>query len=108
MLRDITIGQYYQTESVIHSLDPRVKLMGTMVFIISLFIGRSVWMYLAVTLFLFGVIKLSKVPLQFIIKGLKAVEAYHNKGGHYNSCIYGYKASLSDYGFFSYDSYNNP
>ena len=73
MLRDITIGQYYQTESVIHSLDPRVKLMGTMVFIISLFIGRSVWMYLAVTLFLFGVIKLSKVPLQFIIKGLKAV-----------------------------------
>ena len=73
MLRDITIGQYYQTESVIHSLDPRVKLMGTMVFIISLFIGRSVWMYLAVTLFLFGVIKLSKVPLKFIIKGLKAV-----------------------------------
>ena len=73
MLRDITIGQYYQTESVIHSLDPRVKLMGTMVFIISLFIGRSVWMYLAVTLFLFGVIRLSKVPLKFIIKGLKAV-----------------------------------
>ena len=37
MIRDITIGQYYQTKSVIHELDPRVKLMGTLVFIISLF-----------------------------------------------------------------------
>ena len=73
MLRDITIGQYYQTKSVIHSLDPRVKLMGTLVFIISLFIGKSVWMYLAVTLFLAAVIKLSKVPFKFIVKGLKAV-----------------------------------
>ena len=41
MIRDITIGQYYQTKSVIHELDPRVKLMGTLVFIISLFLGKS-------------------------------------------------------------------
>lgn len=73
MLRDITIGQYYQTDSVIHRLDPRVKLMGTMVFIISLFIGRSVWLYLGAALFLAAVIKLSRVPLKFILKGLKAV-----------------------------------
>ena len=37
MIRDITIGQYYQTESVLHRLDPRTKLMGTLVFIISMF-----------------------------------------------------------------------
>jgi energy-coupling factor transport system permease protein len=73
MIRDITIGQYYQTKSVIHELDPRVKLMGTMVFIISLFFGKSIWMYLAVTVFLAAVIKLSRVPLKFIVKGLKAV-----------------------------------
>ena len=73
MIRDITIGQYYQTKSVIHELDPRVKLMGTLVFIISLFLGKSVWMYLAVTLFLAAIIKLSNVPLKFIVKGLKAV-----------------------------------
>ena len=71
MIRDITIGQYYQTKSVIHELDPRVKLMGTLVFIISLFLGKSVWMYLAVTLFLAAIIKLSNVPLKFIVKGLK-------------------------------------
>ena len=56
MIRDITIGQYYQTKSVIHELDPRVKLMGTLVFIISLFLGKSVWMYLAVTAFLAAII----------------------------------------------------
>lgn len=33
MLRDITIGQYYQTESVIHKLDPRVKIGGTLLYI---------------------------------------------------------------------------
>lgn len=37
MLRDITLGQYYQTESLIHKMDPRVKLGGTVLFIISLF-----------------------------------------------------------------------
>lgn len=73
MIRDITIGQYYQTDSVIHRLDPRVKLMGTLVFIVSLFLGKSVWLYLGVTIFLAVVIKLSKVPVKFIIKGLKAV-----------------------------------
>ena len=37
MLRDITIGQYYPADSVIHKLDPRVKLFATLIFIISLF-----------------------------------------------------------------------
>ena len=73
MLRDITIGQYYQTDSVIHRLEPRVKLMGTLIFIITLFLGKSVWLYLGVTVFLAAVIKLSKVPVKFIVKGLKAV-----------------------------------
>ncbi len=73
MIRDITIGQYYQTKSVIHDLDPRVKLMGTLVFIVSLFLGKNVWIYLGATVFLATVIALSKVPLKFIVKGLKAV-----------------------------------
>ena len=38
MIRDITLGQYYQTESIIHRLDPRTKLMGTLVYLVSLFI----------------------------------------------------------------------
>ena len=73
MLKDITIGQYYQADSVIHRLDPRVKLMGTLIFVISLFLGSNIWLYLVVAAFLAIVIALSKIPLKFILKGLKAI-----------------------------------
>ena len=42
MIRDITIGQYYPADSVIHRLDPRTKLFGTMIFLISLFLADSI------------------------------------------------------------------
>ena len=43
MLREITLGQYYPVDSAVHRLDPRTKLFGTMVFIISLFMADSLW-----------------------------------------------------------------
>ncbi len=73
MLRDITLGQYYQTESVIHRLDPRVKLVGTICYIISLFLVNNVWGYLIAALFLAVMIKLSNVPFKFMIKGMRAI-----------------------------------
>ena len=73
MLRDITLGQYYQTDSVIHRLDPRVKLSATLVYIISLFLVDSFLGYLIAALFLAGIIKLSKVPFRFMIKGMKSI-----------------------------------
>lgn len=73
MLRDITLGQYYQTESVIHCLDPRVKLVTTIAFIISLFLFEGIWGYILAALFLTMTIKLSKVPFKFIVKGMKAI-----------------------------------
>ena len=73
MIRDITIGQYYPAESVLHKLDPRVKLVGTMVFLVSLFLFQSFSGYIVATVFLACVIKMSKVPLKFMLKGLKAV-----------------------------------
>ena len=73
MLRDITLGQYYQTESVIHKLDPRVKLGGTMLYIISLFLFESVWGYVLAALFLVAVIKMSKVPFKFMVRGMRAI-----------------------------------
>jgi energy-coupling factor transport system permease protein len=73
MIRDITIGQYYPAESVIHRLDPRVKLIGTFLYIISLFTFQSFSGYLVAILFLFIVIRLSKVPFKFIAKGLKTI-----------------------------------
>ena len=52
MLRDITIGQYYPTGSVIHRMDPRVKLFGTLVFLISVFAYKGIVGFAIVTLFL--------------------------------------------------------
>ena len=73
MLRDITLGQYYQAESVIHRLDPRVKLAATMLFIISLFVFHGATGYLVAAAFLAVVIKLSKVPFRYMVKGMKAI-----------------------------------
>lgn len=73
MIRDITIGQYYPTDSVVHKLDPRVKLMAVILYVISLFTFRGIWGFVLVTLALAGMIKLSKVPFRFMVKGLKAI-----------------------------------
>lgn len=73
MLKDITLGQYYQTDSVIHRLDPRVKLVATLAFIISLFIVNSFWGYLIAAVFLALMIRLSHVPFKFMVRGMKAI-----------------------------------
>lgn len=72
-MRDITIGQYYPADSVLHRLDPRVKLVGTFAFLVSLFVGKGIVAYAIATVFLATVIKLSKVPFKMIMKGLKAI-----------------------------------
>lgn len=73
MLRDITLGQYYQTESVLHRMDPRVKLVGTLIYMISLFLYKNLTAYILAFLFLLSVIKISKVPFKYMVKGLKTV-----------------------------------
>ena len=72
MIRDITIGQYYPADSLLHRLDPRVKFTGTIVYIVSLFLCRS-WGYAAAALFLMCMILLSKVPFKYMIRGLRAI-----------------------------------
>ena len=73
MIRDITLGQYYPANSILHKMDPRAKLVGTMVFIISVFVFHTFPGYAVATLFLAGMIIISKVPPKFMFKGLKAI-----------------------------------
>ena len=73
MLRDITIGQYYPVNSVLHRLDPRVKLVSTLIYIVSLFVFDSIIGYVIAAIFLASMIKLSQVPFRFMVKGLKPV-----------------------------------
>lgn len=72
-MKDITIGQFYPADSVLHRLDPRVKLVGTFAFLISLFVGEGLVSYAVATVFLAVCIRLSKVPVKLIIKGLRAI-----------------------------------
>ncbi len=73
MFKDITLGQYYPADSILHRLDPRVKFIGTIVFIAAIFLVRGVWGYVYLTLVLAAIIALSKVPVGFMLKGLKAI-----------------------------------
>ncbi|MBO4458786.1 MAG: energy-coupling factor transporter transmembrane protein EcfT [Butyrivibrio sp.] len=73
MLRDITLGQYYRTESIIHKLDPRVKIIGTFVFLIAIFMVNNALGYAIAGLFLAMNIKLSNVPVKFIFRGMKSI-----------------------------------
>lgn len=73
MIRDITLGQYYPIGSPIHRLDPRTKLAGTLIFIIALFVAKGLWAYIIATIFLGAVIRVSKVPLSYMVRGLKSI-----------------------------------
>ena len=89
MIRDITIGQYYPADSILHRLDPRVKFIATIIFIASLFVSNTWTGYLAATVFLAAVIKISKVPLSFYDKRIK-----------------GHRGPADDHAVFQHDLYS--
>ena len=73
MLGEITLGQYYPADSVIHRLDPRVKFVGTLTFIVALFLVKGFVGYAMCTIFLLAVIKASTVPFRMMLRGMKAI-----------------------------------
>ena len=73
MLRDITLGQYYPGESAVHRLDPRTKIIITLLYLISLFIVNSFAGFVVALVFLGLCVKVSGVPLKFMLKGLKPI-----------------------------------
>ena len=73
MLGDITLGQFYPANSVVHKLDPRIKIVLAIVLIVGLFVAHSFYSYLACFLFIIAAVILSKVPVGFIFKGLKPI-----------------------------------
>ena len=71
MLKDITLGQYFPGQSVIHRLDPRTKLVMLVVYIVALFLAESWVSYGLMLVFLVTVIWLSTIPLKSILRGMK-------------------------------------
>ena len=71
MLKDITLGQYYPVESVIHRLDPRIKIELTIALIVAVFLAHSLIGYAVLFAFIFGVSHLSRVPFRMLWKGIR-------------------------------------
>ena len=73
MLRDITIGQYYAADSAIHRMDPRTKILWTIFYMTALFMCGGAVQYAVMVLFTLWLVKMSRVPLSFIVRGLKPI-----------------------------------
>lgn len=71
MFKDITIGQYFPGESIVHRFDPRLKIITMIFFIISLFFINTFIPYIFVAIYLFIIIKIANLPLKVVLKGLK-------------------------------------
>ncbi len=71
MLKDITIGQYYPSESVVHKLDPRLKILLTLAYIVAIFFIGNFWGFLALGIGCVLLAKASKIPVKYLLKSLK-------------------------------------
>ena len=73
MLNNITLGQYYPVDSRIHRLDPRIKLVLTLAFIVAVFLAHSWWGYLLLLGYVVLTARLSTVPFRMLLRGLKSL-----------------------------------
>ncbi|MBV7274668.1 energy-coupling factor transporter transmembrane protein EcfT [Clostridium sp. PL3] len=73
MIKDITIGQYVPGESFVHKLDPRAKILISLIYIVDLFIVNNFRGYIFIVAFTLSSIIISKVQFRYIYKGLKPI-----------------------------------
>ena len=71
MLKDITLGQYFPGNSVVHRLDPRTKLIMLVLYIVALFCAESWISYGVMLVFLAATISTSQIPLKSLVRGMK-------------------------------------
>lgn len=73
MIRDITLGQYYVSNSLVHRMDARAKILLLILFIVLIFITQNVLSLLFVTLFTIAIMLLSKIPIKMYLKNIKII-----------------------------------
>lgn len=73
MIRDITLGQYFPGDSWVHRLDPRIKIIATLLFLIELFIVDNFIGFGIAAVCLGVVIAVSGVPVGYILRGLRPI-----------------------------------
>ena len=73
MLKDITIGQFFPGDSAVHRLDPRVKIVLTVAFIVLLFLAEGPVSYAIILAFLGLIIAISRISPKLVVRGLKPI-----------------------------------
>ena len=73
ILENVTLGQYFPGNSPLHRLDPRTKIVCSIVLIVAIFAASTFWGYGAMLLFLAGSVALSRINVKFVVKGLKPI-----------------------------------
>ena len=73
MLKDITLGQYFPGKTVVHRLDPRTKLLMTILYIVALFVADSWLSYGLVLAFLVSAVAMSRIKPKTLLRGLKPI-----------------------------------
>lgn len=71
MLKDITLGQYFPGNSLLHRLDPRTKIIAELCFIVAVFLAKGYFGYAALLIFSAALIVLSRLPVRVILRGMK-------------------------------------
>ena len=71
MITDITLGQYFPGKSLIHRLDPRIKIILTVLYITVIFLAKNVWSFVFLLAVTAGMILVSRIPIRLVLKGLK-------------------------------------
>ena len=107
MIREMTLGQYYKADSILHKLDPRVKLLGTLLFVITLFFPKSLLSLGIATAFLILIVKLSKVPVSMMIRGVKPLFIIICFSGIMDGILSCCTVGLSGHRFIRNDIYDN-
>lgn len=75
MIKDITIGQYVPGDSFIHKLDPRTKILISLLFIVQLFLIKGFLGYIFALAFIVCTVVIAKLSPRYLYKGLKPVFA---------------------------------
>ena len=73
MLRDVTFGQFYPSKSFVHKMDPRVKILIIIAYIVFIFLIRNFFGFLPIALFLVAAVAFSRVPVASVLRSIRAI-----------------------------------
>ena len=73
MLKDMTLGQFFPGDSVLHRLDPRMKIVLTVLYIVTIFLAKNVWCYAALLVSALALILFSRLSLRVVLRGVRPI-----------------------------------